>query len=393
MTKIKTFLFIIGVLLLICSCNDDDVNSTEETIAETSEETTEETTTLSTEEFQYFHTTPDSLFQINRIAQLNDNSYVLAGGVNIIGGAEFTQNAIIKLDKYGVREWTNIMPNSITPKGLEGFFIQGNNFVGYRSSRYSEGDEPSLINFDQSGNPIYEIPIKNSVVGHDIVKVEGGYLVSSDHNDFELQKVTENGEVDWTVTVGDRGGKSISKLFDGNYITIGGSTFTAQGNFLHKVTPTGELLWSKQYKGMKIHALPDNGFVAFTGPIEGLKLIRFDEDGNVLWEKSIPNASNYSSSNGQGVNIFNYNMDYIVYTILTVDESFKYGLEISVIDLNGVLVNKKTISNFERFHDITTLKTNDDGIIIVRTGQDFGQNGNSSDFDILKFSYNDIFNE
>ena len=392
MTKIKTFTFLIVVIFLISSCNEDDIESTEET----TEETTEEPEIISSEEFQHYHITPDSLFQINRIVELNDNSFALAGGVTITGGTEFTQNVIIKIDEIGIREWTSVMANSVTPNGLEGLFIQGNNFTGYRSSSYSDRDEPSLINFNENGNAINEIPIENSVLGHDILKVEDGYLVTSDHNDFELQKLTENGMVDWTVTIGDKGGKSLSKLPDGNYITIGGSTYSAQGDFLHKVTPTGDLLWSKPYKGMKIHALPDNGFVAFTGQIEGLKLIRFDENGTMIWEKSIPNASNYSSSDGQGVNIFNYDMDYIVYTILTVDDSYNYGMEISVFDINGVLVNSNTINGFERFHDVTTLSTNDNGILIVRTGQDFVQNGNNFEneyyFDILKFSNEDIFN-
>lgn len=319
-----------------------------------------------TNQFIKYHTTIDSIFTINSMVQLSDSSFILAGGVKIKGSND--KNVIMKLDKFGNRDWLNVMDNTSSPRGLQAVFVDGDNYIGYRSHRYHLDDyPPSLIRFSKTGGVLNEIPIDGDFLGFDIIRDEDSFIIAG-RNAMLIKKIGVNGEVSWTRTFGGPTAFAITKLNDGNYVTIGGYNYTGTGEYLIKLSQSGENIWSRTYKGIKVLALPDNGFVAVTGFVDNLSFTRFDENGFTLWKKPI---ANLGSNSERTVSIFNYDLDYFVYSYYNTNNN----LNICILDSNGNKVNTHTEKNFGfgsfGQYNNEIIKTLDGGLFIARTGIDW----------------------
>lgn len=354
MIKIQCFLMIF-LAFMVSSCNKENNIVLEE----------------QADEFLNNNYTPDSLYRVNSVIQLSDRSFILAGGVKIKGS--YNKNMIIKLDEFGNREWLSVMDNSKTPLGLEAIFVNGNNYIGYRSTRYSE-EPPMFINFDGRGNVLAKIPIDNCIVSNDIIKEEHSYLIAGDHNYMQFQKIGFDGKVLWTKEYRQNPGVlSISKLADGNYIALAGENYTGIGEYLVKLSVAGEVIWSKPYKGVKILALPDNGFIAITGREPNFDVIRFDENGNEVWKKAIKDPG-YSFP--FDVDIINYGLEHFVFSKFTNNQT----LDLCILNTNGELVNTVVVNDISSTNHISLIKTIDNGIFIVRSEGNYN-------LDFIKLSY------
>ena len=118
-----------------------------------------------------------------------------------------------------------------------------------------------------------------------------------------------DGYLEWVrpVTAGGlvEGLSSVAIAADGGNVALG---YTSQGAelgyelWLLKMSPRGELLWSKTYGGpldqygVQIEAHPEGGFVALGyqtaggGGDEALWLLRLDEDGSLMWDRTYSEA-------------------------------------------------------------------------------------------------------
>ena len=231
--KIKKLLIVFSIILpsiLGCSKNVPEKEQAEE-IVETSDSFIKSITTI------------DSLSNIQSAIQLKDSSYILVGSIQI---DLKTRNLIIKLDKYGNKKWLKVMPNTNSPNGFERIFVDNNQLVAYRGHSYSyeAGEAPVLVYFNNNGDIVNEFEIENSIGGYDVLQENDGYIAIGGFN-YEVQKINKQGNVVWTEKHANAPGLSISKLQDGNFITIGGATYTGPGEFLVKIDNSGKKIWSK----------------------------------------------------------------------------------------------------------------------------------------------------
>lgn len=353
--KLLIVFLIILLSLLGCSKDAPEIEEAEETFVE------------STDSFNKSITTIDSINNIQSAIQLKDSSYILVGGIQI---DMETRNLIIKLDKYGNKEWLKVMQNTRTPNGFERIFVDNNQLVAYRSSRYGyePGEAPALVYFNNKGDILDEFQIENSILGFDVLQEDDGYVAAGRISDFEVQKINKQGIVIWTEKLANADGLSISKLQDGNYITIGGGTSSGQDEFLIKIDNSGKKIWSKPIQGYKVLALPDNGFIAlpqidYTDKIE---LIRFDEDGNQLWKHELDNEWGIDiNSMLRHSWLFNYGTDHYVYCL---HNNVPYPeLIFNVINSKGYLINTLNIKlNYDAdMKGVSVTKTLDGGFLIV----------------------------
>jgi len=380
--NILTILKTVFLCLVIVNCSEDS-NSEPDKIDEVNQPTDEINIINQTaDDFIKLNHTPDSIFRINSILQLADSTYSLSGGVSIRGS--YDKSLIMKLNKYGDREWMNIILNSKTPLGIENHFLVNNSYIGYRSSSFGSGEPPSLIKFNKFGDVLNEIPITNSILGYSMLKEEDHFIVAGSINNMKLQKINFNGEVSWTKSFNLPASLSISKLFDENYISIGGGHYSSSGKYLVKLNKFGEKIWDKPYKGKKVLALPDNGFVAITtigANNEIYKLIRFDENGNEIWTKEIKDASIFNTE--KTIDLVNYSSDYLVYSYLTYDSS----LSIKILNTSGELINSILINDVYILTYAKLIKTLDDGLFISRSGENSNIDQN---LDFIKLSKNKV---
>lgn len=373
MINIKYVLIIYLVVSALISC-------TKETDIKPEEPENPETVQQSSDKFQIHHNTFDSLFAITSVVQLSDSSFTLAGGISIDGGSN--QNVIVKIDKFGNRDWISIMENTHSPLGLQALFTDENNYIGYRSRTFSTSKSPRLIRFDQSGNVLQEFPIDGSISGIDLLKEDNGFIIAGGLNSISFQEIDFEGKVNWTHMYQPRTRVfSISKLMDGNYISLGGGGYSGTAEHLVKLNSSGEIIWSKPYKGHKVLALPDSGFIAITSDKNDMNLIRFDENGNEKWNQAITDPSAFNLDRGT-LNIFDYHLDDLVYTVLTSD----FALHICTINSNGELVKTTVLDDIPVRHYFAIIKTLDNGLLIVRSK---GVRTNHLDF--TKLSYSDLF--
>ena len=267
----------------------------------------------SADSFRKSITTIDSLSNIQCVIQLKDSSYMLVGGIQINLKAK---NLIIKLDKYGNKEWLK-MPDTHAPNGFERVFVDGNQLVAYRS--YIHSNYPALVYFNNNGDVVNEFEIANSIVGYDVLQENDGYIAIGEIEGFEgVQKINKQGTVVWTEKLSDATGLSISKLPDGNFITIGGATYSGPGgDFLVKIDNAGKKIWSKTVSGYSVLALPDTGFIilAHNKYTNNIELIRFDKEGNQLWTHLTDYNTDVNSLLVTGPWLFKYGADHYAYCL------------------------------------------------------------------------------
>jgi len=365
MNRIKCLFRICVAVVVMSSCSKEN-----ETVSDAG----------TTDQFIKHHRTIDSIFTINKMVQLSDSSFILAGGVKIKGSSD--KNVIMKLDKFGNRDWLNVMDDTSSPKGLEAIFVDGNSYIGYRNRGYNgDSSPPSLIRFSKTGGVLRKFPIDGEFLAYDIIRDEDSFIIAG-RNNMLIKKIGINGEIHWTrIFQYYPTAFSISKLKDGNYVVIGGYNDTATGEFLIKLSTSGEIIWSKVDKGMKVLALPDNGFVAVAGLYDELSIVRFDENGIRLWKKPIDNLGSISE---RTVSLFNYDLGYFVYSYYNTN----YDLNICVLDSDGNNVNTLTVKDldtgtFGQFN-VAIIKTLDGGLFIVRSA-------NSWELKLIKLSPESVF--
>ncbi len=144
-----------------------------------------------------------------------------------------------------------------------------------------------------------------------IVTEDGGFLSVGFTNsfgaggyDFYLLKTDNNGNILWAKTYGgsnDDMATNIKKLADGNYIVCGETKSFGEGNgdvLIIKVTPNGDMIWSKTYGGKEeehyasLDILTNGGFIIASqtdsyGEGKDILLIKTDSDGNSCCSKDL----------------------------------------------------------------------------------------------------------
>jgi len=192
--------------------------------------------------------------------------------------------------------------------------------AGYTDSFGGGHKDVYLLKVDDEGNVVWEEAYggENDEWGYAMRQTaDGGYIIvgakrsAAGDRDVYLIKVDSSRRLRWQRTYGGAGddvGYAVAETPDGGYIVVGYTYGDEQGFdtdvYLIKTDAKGRALWEETYgedkddKGYAVQAVPGGGYiiVGYTTVRWGfgsrsqldsdVYLLRVDEDGGVLWEKT-----------------------------------------------------------------------------------------------------------
>lgn len=374
---LTTFLIVIITISSLSCSNDNNPIDETNTNPESTPENNPELNQGSPLEFVKHFETPDSIFTLNSTIQLSDSSYIIGGAVKYNGS--YNKNLLMKFDKYGNRKWTRIMESSLTPNGIEKIFQNDNGYLGFRGHHYDVENSAYFIYYNQNGNVENEVFMNKGFWANDIIKVESNFLMAGRTSDMAFRMLNKNGELIWeTIFDLQPEAYSISRLTDGNYISIGGANAGYPGDFLIKLNELGQKIWSKTYKGLVILGIANNGFLAVIEYEGNWSLVKFNQDGNIIWDKPLEDF--YRDINKpNALSIIDYDNEYFICAYTNVYDHLK----LLVFDPNGNEINFKT---FEDGQYTMVSKTIDNGLLL-------GNYDEFYKFNIKKLSKDSILNQ
>lgn len=171
------------------------------------------------------------------------------------------------------------------------------------------GGEFILMKFSAKGSKIWEKVLDN----YDIVSlaVDNSGDVFAGTNRGKIKKFSSDGTELWTYDINNNNSEnySIYSVFidpSGN-ILLGGTNYSKDEleAFLIKITYDGKLIWDKQWGkngGVQGIAVDKKGniYVGGGGDTENTGVIKFDKNGNKIWEKARPGYVNAITINAKG---------------------------------------------------------------------------------------------
>ena len=181
---------------------------------------------------------------------------------------------------------------------------------------------------------------------------DGGYIVTGViYGDVYVIKLDEKGNKIWEKTFGGKGddvASSIQQTTDGGYIVAGETTSFGAGNndvYIIKLDENGNKVWEKTFGGIEndealsVQQTNDGGYIvagrtiSFGAGEYDVYIIKLDENGNKVWEKN----HNKDYSDGS------YSIKQIIdggYIVAVLTWSFREGVGnvyIKKLDANGNL--------------------------------------------------------
>ncbi|MDK2886881.1 MAG: hypothetical protein PWP54_1459, partial [Thermosipho sp. (in: thermotogales)] len=345
------------------------------------------------------------------VGYTNSNDYDIK---NNFGGFDFM---LLKLDKNGKLEWERTYGGSGYDLAYSIDHTQDNGYIiaGYTNSNdgnilENKGEfDAWIIKLDNLGNIIWQKTFGSS--GIDFAKSikqtkDGGYIVAgwttsndgdiefnNGFSDYWILKLDDKGKIVWQKVLGGSNqdiAESITEVKDG-YIVVGhsnsndGDVKENKGKddvWIVKLDFNGNILWTKTIGGndfdyaTSVFATKDGGFIVSinTTSSDGdipknngkndILLIKFDNDGNVIWKKVFGGSNDdyvytLKETNNGYVIVGNTNSNDGDF----VNDKRKFDAFIGILDENG---NLKFIKTFGGSLDDYALDlVIDDGFVIV----------------------------
>lgn len=199
-------------------------------------------------------------------------------------------------------------------------------------------DHLILARLDPTGNPVWQTNVYYGEVQHwahnrlasdpagnvyvSSVRLNPIGGISTEANRVILSKIGPDGALLWTKAYRNAGfnyPRAMKRLSDGSLLLCGNSQLTTASGFLLRVSPEGDVLWSKRFNRFlfkDVVEMPDGSWVLAateTGPLpQTACLLRMDQAGNLSWGRRLdmPNALNWSPGLARAPNgnllLFNY---------------------------------------------------------------------------------------
>jgi outer membrane protein OmpA-like peptidoglycan-associated protein len=221
----------------------------------------------------------------------------------------------------------------------------------------------SLLSSALSGQGSFQKIIQGTSgieLGRHILETKNGYLIAgyttssgAGAKDAYLVKIDKLGNILWQRTYGGASNDAfniITKGNNGGYLVLGDTESTGNGStdvLLVKVDDIGSVEWSKTFGGRLADVSPVHGVMVNladgylvsgqqlstpdNGSTTGTYMIRFDNNGNVIWSRNYESASNYLVAN------------YVEGNIIYAGGSNNYDACFAKFDLkNGDLISLKS---------------------------------------------------
>jgi gliding motility-associated-like protein len=163
-------------------------------------------------------------------------------------------------------------------------------------------------------------------LGRHVLETDNGFLIAgytsssgAGGKDAYLTEIDKLGNVLWQRTYGGSSDDAFSIITKGNnggYLALGNTVSTGNGDqdvLLVKIDDAGNVEWSKTFGGALLDVSPVHGVMVNladgylisgqqlstpgNGSDTGTYMIRFDNDGNVIWTRNYESASNYLVAN------------------------------------------------------------------------------------------------
>jgi hypothetical protein len=245
------------------------------------------------------------------IQQVNDNGYIVAGGMH--------DAWLIKTNADGNKLWDKTFGGAeddvaySAQQAIEGGYI----ITGETLSYGSGGKDVWLVNTDSSGNILWSKTFggPDNDQGHSVSQVRDGGFVIVGMTGYNpnmkkgakvwLIKTDANGNKLWDKTFEgfvSSWGRSVEQTSDGGFIITGAAQVRGSGEpqnaWLIKTDSSGNKEWDRTFEstsgdseGQSVQQTSDGGYIMLcykysSSPYEGIWLIKTDSQGRRLWDRT-----------------------------------------------------------------------------------------------------------
>jgi hypothetical protein len=292
--------------------------------------------------WQRTYTAGNFIDTVYSIQQTTDGGYILAGGTMPLYNNTMMA-MIIKLDANGDILWNKTYPEVVELKCIQqtldgGYIACGHNFI---------------LKLGATGDITWHYAIPSVDFWKAQQTSDGGYVVSGERRnnstsfDVLALKLASDGDIVWQKNYGG-GGMDIGIIHqtaEDEYFITGYTYSFGVGEidaWILKLNSNGSIIWQKTYGGVNddsinaIQQTSDGGYLAsgetasFGAGDEDLWILKLDDSGNIIWEKT------YGGEDYDGASSLQKTSDG-GYIVLSATENFgSGGDDLWVLKLDGI---------------------------------------------------------